>query len=223
MTNSDAGSSLRLLPFLCLGALLAGCDKLPAIGALSGPVDAGSLTESSYQSDFFDFTISFPSQWHALSGEDIREINETAMQVMAEDDPAFHREMQASADRTYYLAALFRDPIEAARGFNPNIVLTAEDIGGERVRTGEDYMRMARQKLQNIGEALKLGDEIRTGSFGGKEFHALSGSMTIGGMRINQFYYATIINDHALVFTLSYSDSTQFAAMQNVLHSITFD
>lgn len=209
---------------ICVSLLFTvGCDRInEAISAGKGPVDAGTLSDGSYTSDFFNFSLTFPQNWQSIDRQVIRETNEQMFQALTAQDPELQEEARSSMERTHYLLSVY-DPGRGGHGFNPNIVCVAEEVRSQRIRTAEAYLEKIKSDTQRLNLPLTFAGESRSGAVGNREFVAQGVQIQAPGVQVRQFWYATLIDGYALFFTLSYTNSAELAELQRALQSITFN
>lgn len=219
-------SFLPLAPtaaLLIAAALFSGCDQVKTKVAKAVPVDAGANSPGRYSSEFFRFDLSFPNHWQVLDPQTQREVNEAALSAITAQNPQIREEAEASAERTFYLLGLMRDGPGQSANFNPNLVCTAEEVASRGITKPEAFWKEVQGLLNESGLPITFPAEPRYGELGGREFYAAPLAMNMFGMSIRQYFYIAIVDGHALTFTLSYTDSSQFADLQRALKTIRFN
>jgi|GEM_PF-5634361 len=214
----------RVLTLLLLATLLSGCDqvKLPGSSASKGPLDAGMHSAGSYTSTYFDFSLNFPTHWQVVDKETMRHANEEAIRLISAQNPKGADELRKSMQQTAFLITLSIPPAHPGQ-FAPNIVCTAEEVRSRGVRTAEAYLRHSAQEMQKANMPVSLTGEPRAGKIGNREFVAQAGQFVVPGTRVQQYYYTTMVGDHALSFVLSYTNSQEFGELLRALQSIHFN
>jgi hypothetical protein len=211
--------TILLIVFL---ALTAGCDQSnKASSTRSGPVDGGTFSAGSFTSDYFDFSLTFPQHWQSVDRQAIRQAQEQFLTMLTSHDSQLQQEMRAGLERTHYLLAVAQ-PTPGPHGFAANLSCTAEEVRSQGIRTPQAYLDRMKGELQRLNMPLTFAGESRTGKVGNREFLAQGMQMQMPGLRLQQFVYITLIDDHALCFTLSYTNSTEFAELQRAFQSLNF-
>jgi len=171
----------------------------PAEGMLP---DSGSVSESVYTNDFFQFSYQFPKGWSVQEQTTKRYIMEMGKAIMSGGDPTRKAVLEVAEKHSYQLLAVFEHPFGAPVPFNPGIIVMAEDLSfAPGIQTAGDYLLRVKMALAPRHLELKILREPTDCLFGGKSFSRMDLSIeTSTGTVVYESFVSTLLGRNALAF-----------------------
>jgi hypothetical protein len=158
-------------------------------GEIPAEFDYGNWTDSTYQNDFFGFSITVPESWHITGKEEMAAAFQKVPEMdYAEDyvDTDEMKEMSKVYDRLVaglFTAKPYKTSEEAmANGsINPTISMSAENLSTLMITTREQYMELAREAIVKITHNTVIKSETNI-TIGGMEFTSLKMELNVDGV-----------------------------------------
>jgi hypothetical protein len=198
--------------------LLAGCAK-----KASEEIDFGVVEGSAYRNNYFNMKVNIPSEWSIQDREAQKNIMDTGLKTVLGDDKNLKALTKASELQTVNLFAAFKYPIGSPVEFNPNIICLAEQVRQlPGIKRGKDYHFHSKKLLQSSQMEVSFPEDIYTGQIDGVDFDIMPLQITYAGRIIKQKHYAAIMKGYALLLSLSFTNDTEEAELNEILKSITF-
>lgn len=219
----------RFFAFILVGMLLfVGCgktasDKVGSGAKASDEIDFGAVKNSTYTNKYFGLSVKFPPEWSVQDQESQKKIMELGERMVTQDDKNLQVALKAAELKMVTLFMVFQHPMGTPVSFNPNMTCIAErvsDLPG--IKRGKDYLFHIKNILNSSPVKCTFSKDMTTEKFGGREFDMLHNEIPIAGSKVRQKIYVTIIKGYALVFTVSFMNDEEEAAMDNVMSTITF-
>ncbi len=213
---------MKLLTCFLSAIVLLACNQPESIPE---DFDYGKIENGVYRNEYFKFTIPVPESWELQSKEQIEEIRKRGREIVAERNKDLAERVRASEVRSATLLTIFRYPPDSAQeGFNPSLILLAENIkGGKNIKKGADYLEQAKSHMLQSGMGFKISPEYASEKLGGRNFDLMETKNNYDGMEdVTQLYYATIDGDFALVALISFTTAEHEAELKEILHKIKF-
>ena len=183
--------------------------------------DYGTVKESAYYNDFFDFKLDFPEGWHVLDQSQQNQLMNQSVDLIADEDSK--KALDASLINVANLFTAFEKPIGTTIDFNPSILINAENLKNfPGDPTVEAYMVKAMEFMDQTGMDYKIISEQREVSIDGQKFLNTEIQNTIQGNTINQINYVTVKNGFAINMFLSYIEAEDKDVLQEVITSMKF-
>ncbi len=177
------------------------CSQLSFAQKNDKTLTYGSLTDSVYTNSFFGLKVNIPKGWAVQSSE----YNEKLKQQGKE---SFHAEgnkekaIDQSMNKSAVLLNTSRHEMGSPVDYNANFLALIENIElSPGIKKGSDYLFHAKKlMLEHSKLAYKFEPEFKPVTIGGTEFYLMDTKIENGNAIISQKYYATVINNYALVF-----------------------
>ena len=192
--------------FVCLGLGILLC-------ACSGSSEGGP---QEYRNQFFDFSLTVPEPW-GLVDEFIMEGLDFFMR-------SYEEELRIREPNTEVYSTLFalRYPIQRARQSPVTIYCHKADLRLLMgISSAEEYLQHARNRRLQLQDSDVQVGEIRKGTLGDHDFHALS--VIKRAIDTREIIFATVIDNHVLIFSIvNYRNNQEREAARQILDSIRF-
>jgi hypothetical protein len=193
-----------------------GSRKIPA------DFDYGNWTGSTYQNDFFGFSITVPEDWHIMEKEEMTAVRQSTPDADFVNKEKM-KEVAELADIT--VADLFsakRYTTEEAatkEGIsNTFIVARAENLPS-LITTREQYVELTRQVIVEISPNMVIKSETDT-SIGGMEFSSLKTELHVDGICIFQETLICLKSGFCLFFHLTWSDDSEKEQLDAIMATL---
>lgn len=204
---------LKLL-FITSLIVLLGCKRT----GLPKEFDYGQLENHVYSNEFFDFQMKVTEDWYVLSSEQEEELMQKGEDMVLDEE--VKQEMKASKVNTAQLLSLFANPLDSVTGFNPSLLLIAENLRGKDL---EDYLDETKEALEKMNMNYEVADgPYKHFDIGGEDFSLLDTEIDNIYMGVSQDYFVTEMNGFALMAIVSYEDELQRKKLMETLNSMNF-
>ncbi|HOX38490.1 MAG TPA: HEAT repeat domain-containing protein [Candidatus Brocadiia bacterium] len=217
-------TTIRLLAGLIVAALCMAAE----LAAAEPDIQTATQDGQRYSNAFLGMTFDIPEGW-AIADEKTRaKLLEQAFGQVAATDPFGKMNASASKARTKSLLLVSEKPIGTyMRGFNPSLILIAEDVGAfPGVASGKTYLEHTRKGMTKTNMPFKFSETFGEFAIGGEIFATMDGSAEVPFMGrklvVRQKYLSTVRNDYALGFIMSYTDESHFKMLIEALRSLEF-
>ncbi len=180
----------------------------------------GEMKDNTYTNKYFNLEFKVTEGWNIATKEELDEFTTSSNENAAEGDNALDPEKL----RVLALAMAAKYPMTYSEGLNPNINLLSENlklVTDVTIKNAEDYLTATKTAMEQAGMPYTFG-EITTEKLGNKEFKAFDLSMELEGFTLKQKQYVTLIKDHALIFTLTYTNDEEYKELSDILNTVKF-
>ncbi len=208
---------LRKLSFALLIAL-------PFIVAGGDKIDAGTVDNGVFKSDYFNFSMPLPKEWTVISPEQNKMLMDKGKKVIAGDDKSMQAALDDSVQTTINMITLFKHPLGSPVAFNPSIGIVAEKVSQlPGIKRGKDYLFHVTKLLQASKLNYDISDEIKTVKLGKMDFDVQEMKLSVRNLDIKQKYYSAIVKGYALGIVVSSTTPEDEKLIDEILSKISFE
>ncbi|MCL2696283.1 MAG: hypothetical protein FWE69_08165 [Clostridiales bacterium] len=173
--------------------LMAGCGG-------KGPRYAkGTVTETSFESEFIGLKFTVPEGYEMKSEEDLLELMAMSGEII------FENMNKETFD--YAMAASVQEMMVSAPDGLPNVSVIVEKLPNA-LKTTERYIDATIELMEGLDSISFSFGEVTTVDFAGKRYHKLSAVSTFYGMEMLQEWLLLKIGDRMVTITITYSADT---------------
>jgi len=192
--------------FISIAFLILGCGKIT-----SSQPDLGSFSGREYRNDMLGFSLDVPVTW-TIADENERKLAQEIALEQLYGNPELHP----------VLFFLYRNPQDTRHTTIYAYAANLKSLNG--ISTAEDYLHRLADMMGSDNPRITSG-EVYTGEVGGKTFKAMGISASFASETVkpvSQYLYATLLDEHALGFSITYSTANELAAARNVIQRLHF-
>jgi len=185
--------------------------------------DFGTIANNTYTNTYFGFSMAVPSGWNVQTSEEMKAMSNLGKELMAGEDKHFKKQIDAAEINVANLFTAFQFELGETTGYNPSVVINAENISKTPIKTGADYLNAARKTLARSQMSLQPTSSNERIVLGGKEFSYFSGTLDVQGIAVQQRYYSSVINNFSLNIVLNYQTEAELERLLEVLKTLQFN
>lgn len=183
----------------------------------------GTVTEDHYSNPWLKTELDLPANWNIQ--EDPIKAAVVAAGDQIKDQEALDTAVKSvEGGAVYNLLQVFKNPLENQTDFNPSLIMMVERIEGKGITDAVAYLEASRQVMEQrqmpMGFEQKLEADIDAVDIGGLEFAHLPIVIETSLFTINQDYYALMLDDKMLGFSVSWRDEAERIEMMNALSTL---
>lgn len=218
-------AALKALFLFISAAALTACNNTPVtpIAEIEG-FDYGTVANGKYSNKFFNLEMNIPEGWHVQDTEQMQGLVDKTKEIAKEEgDEIMTKSLNTADITTANLLMVFRSEVGTTPDFNPNFILTVENMQNHAwVKTGKQYLdntkKLMTQSKMNLTD---FSDGEKT-TLGGMDFYSMSYSQEVNGMKLQQTIMVTIKKGFAILLISSYDGSEQKEEIEKrVIRSIS--
>ena len=216
--------ALSLAFTACAGAGSSTLQASAEQATASASAYAESSGESTYTSNYFDLKVTLPGSWVMASEAEAEKIINVGTEMVAGDDEAMKKQMDASVRQSLPIMFASRYPMSGGRGDNINISSIAENVAAfPFVKGGADYFDNMKLIASQSATPIDFEDGYTTKEIGGVTFTTMNASITLGDIVIKQEYYATRLGDHVVSLISTYLTDEDKFMLDGIISTIEID
>ncbi|PZR20116.1 MAG: hypothetical protein DI539_11870 [Flavobacterium psychrophilum] len=193
---------------------LFSCNQKTTYEDIEG-FDYGNIKENTYINKFFNIEMAIPDKWVVQNTDEMKELMKFSKEKSGKNNKELDKIFKVAEITTANLLMVFRNAPGTTTSFNPNFVLSAENLQNNSIRTAKEYITQAKKTLESISEgktSITQPDyKIR---INGIDFDSLILKKTINNMAIEQTMLCTVKKDFAIIFIYSYDSADQKAEIE---------
>ncbi len=187
--------------------------------AAGGPDLSGELSDRVYKNKYFGLTLEVPKGWIISDRETQEATKAVGTEVVKSTDERKNKALQDSFKRETMLLQATKLPIGAMD--NAMFVIVANRQMSPAITAS--MVAEATKSAFSASPALKLLNDTRVETIAGRKFARLDYGININGEQKGKIlFYATMHKNYALTFSLSYSDESDLATLQQIVGSFKF-
>ncbi|MFN8298541.1 MAG: lipoprotein [Chitinophagales bacterium] len=203
--------------------LVAACNTKKGIPE---EFDYGKIENHVYRNSYFDFRITLPESWTVKSQEEMAALQKQGQDLVAGDNSTLKKTIKASEVNTATLLMTTKYPGQDQPD-NPNFIAVAERLSSlakaaNHIDNGKDYLEATKKLMAQSAMKFEQEGDIVKSDLSGQEFYKMTMKLDAGIAVLHQDYYATIINDFALAFVVTYVSDASKEELQGILNTIKF-
>jgi hypothetical protein len=181
-----------------------------------------TIAGNKFTNEFFNISVEKPEGWYAADNKEADAQRERGGEMIAGDDKNMKAMVNAAQQKTTPLFSFFEVPPGTPGKANSNIIAIAEDIkGAPGVKTGCDYLTLAKNLSAKSQVKIEFSDKCETKSINGTDFNFVDAQISMGSQTIKQRYFAMIRNEHAISMVQTFADDSGKAKVDKVLETVT--
>jgi hypothetical protein len=232
--NTMNKSTLFLFPLL-LAIWVFGCNNQSANDPEqeTPPVETpdpdpvlnyGFVDGNTYSNDYFGLKISVPESWTIQSREESALLENLGRQNSSQTGESQPASTPIEELQVIYLLVALQFEAGTAVDYNPGVQIIANNLSeSDTVVTGELYLQKLADQLSRFPNFTLAEGGISTATIGGKELATVEAETKVGEVSVKQSYFATVIKEYAIQFTISYTNDAEKEALMNVLNTTVFE
>lgn len=202
-----------LILFLITAFLSSACNK-----SSDTNVDHGFFEGNTYFNTGLGLSLSFPETWAVQSREVVKELSALGGDMLAGDNTALSSQQDNIDNNVTNLFYVFKHERGAPVEFNSNLYAAADNISTKPgIKSGADYFFHMKKIMQSSTLNYQLDETAGPKTISDVAFDILMVKITINNIAINQTFYAAKINEHILVFTLSFTTPEDQEQLESIL------
>jgi hypothetical protein len=179
--------------------------------------DAGEIVGKTYANKNFNFSVTLPGDWEIADEDFAQRLKKEGFNLSVETPKATSANVQSKLNAAVNRVQVLLTAYKASAETNQNAILrvSIEDLSSvPQVKDAVDYFDLMRATYRNI--KLPAGfkySETQAEKLGEMQFGFLDVSSGSSKKRM----YATVRGGHAVMFTLTYNNDEDLAALKSVL------
>src|SRR5690606_31893738 len=186
--------------------------------------DYGRYENGVYSNKFFDLEVFIDPNWSVQTTEQLDNLMKRGQRVIAGDDDNLKAAIDAADVNVASLFAAFKHGIGSPETVNPSIMIVAENVSSySGIKNGEDYLKKAKQLLNQGQFHVEFSDEIVQQKIGSVYFYKLEANMSILDKTITQELYAALIHGFCLSIAVSYNNESSREEVHEILENIKIE
>jgi len=186
--------------------------------------DYGQVENGIYTNSFFNCELALPENWVVQSNEQVNEMMQIGEDLFVGDDENMRRAIKASEINSAVLVVAFEYELGSAVEYNPNIVITVENLSNASgVKSGKDYLFHSQKLLSQSNMSYNhIDDSFEEEKIGGAIFYKMGANISIADIEVYQTYYSTVLNGFSFSIIISYAFEEQREELLNSVSSLMF-
>jgi hypothetical protein len=187
--------------------------------------DFGNIEENIYTNSFFNLTMTLPADWKLQSQQQTENLMKEGRKLVAGEDRNLENAIRATEINTANLIVLYQYELGTAVGYNPSLMLVAENLKfAPGVKTGADYLFHARKLLSQAQiQYDHLDEEFERVDINGQIFYLMNTHIDYLGYEIKQKYYSTILQGFSLNMIITYVSDDQKSELEQSIYTLTLE
>lgn len=190
--------------------------KSPEIPPVEVPADfLGIGTKNEYKNTFFDFSLSFSSDWKQVDDSLIETSRQVGLEMLKSEKEKVNKAFEASSKNEVVIFLLVKQKGEAMQG--PNL-----GIGVLKQSSSKITSQMVAVVTKNFfltNEKIKLTKDVEKVQINGTEFSTFSIS---NQGEIQQTLFTTIRKGYSITFVMSYTNSDERKSLDKLMEGLKF-
>ena len=210
-------------------ASVSGCNKTNSNPReIPKDFDYGTWAGTTYRNDFFGFFITVPEGWYIAGNDEMKTLNQEGYSLIEDalDRSEVEKIVRIAEITTANLLMVSPHSEEQAieqEVSNPNIVLSAENIGASGTQTDRaEYVSLFRQSLTKAIPGVVFKSKTNK-TIGGQEFTSLQAQFSTQGILVSQEYLFCIKNGFAVTFILTTLDDSEKPLLDDIMATLKWD
>ncbi len=184
-------------------------------------IDFGKFEESIYSNDFFNLNVSIPESWFVMDDESRIAMMQRSQKLVAGDNKNLNALINAADLQNLNLMTASENPPGTPVSSNPSFIIIAESIKhAPGIKRGSDYHFHTKKLMESSQVSVSFPEEIYETTIGNKTFDTMVIEIEMGGVKNFQKQYATIVNEYALLFAITYQDDAGLSKLEQILQTI---
>lgn len=213
MNTKTVTRRLGVLLMLLISPLVAADDS--ALTVVKG--------NNLYVNKYLGMQITKPADWYAQSAEEMIMLQNRGKDALAGDDKAFKAMLESSMESNLPVFGFFRYPPGTPGKLNQSVMSAAENIKlYPGIKSGCDYLFHAKQIISKGQIPYTFTEGCQETMFGKQKMGYIDATADIGGRKIMQRYYSTIIGNHAVSVIETYFDEDSKRSVNQVVKTLEF-
>jgi F0F1-type ATP synthase gamma subunit len=198
----------------------AGCGSRSDDRAIPADFDYGHWTDSTYQNDFFGFSITVPEDWIIVGKEDVETASQRGHEILGTSEET-RKQIKAAeiANAVLFVVAHYTaEEAETKEVFNTNVVMSVDNLSMLGI-TREQYMESIRQETVKAIPSAVIKSETNT-TIGGMEFTSWKLELDVDGNSVFIEMLICLKNDFTLTFCLTWTDNSEKEQLDDIMATL---
>ncbi len=197
---------------------------MPLTGAQAQTAYVAPTGGNVYASDFFDMTVTLPSNWTLSSKAEADNIMSVGGEELAGDNAELKEMTDLVRQKSLTIMFAFEDPAKTGKNSTGNLSMVAENVSEYPASLGpEDAIANMRALADVSATDVTYGDMITTRLIDGQPFSSVESTVVMEGVEINQIYLIARKGDHLITIIQTHlSEETKFL-LDGIISNIKLD
>lgn len=179
------------------------------------PVFKSSYTDGVFKSDYFNFTIKIPKDWHEISQEDVSGIRESSREILKQKSSI---KLPPKTNERRNLFSFSAKPL----GTDANSTIACNIQKKPTPQATALQLSKETEQVVRKMSFFTITKPTHTVKINGVDFVGLEGKGNLGGQDYGSTVYICIRKEYAVVFTIIYFSDDEKALLTESLNSIKF-
>jgi len=186
-------------------------------------VNAGTVSGSTYSSDYFGMSLTIPAGWSVYDARGRQMILDSGRHALNAPDKTMQDALNQTLDQAVNLITVSKLPQEQSGPDNAIFVCGAERMTGTDIKTGMDYLTAMKKLIQYATPpAPQVEEDVSSETIGGLRFGVLTLRYAGPAGAIRQKYWAIPKRDYTLFCISTYTNDDDRQLMSKTMSSIKF-
>ena len=180
------------------------------------PVFKTSFADGIFKSEYFNFTMQIPKDWHEISQDDVAGIRESSREVLKQNS---NIKLPPKTNERRNIFSFSLKPLGA--DLNSTIVCNITKKPSPQA-TALHLSKETEQLIRKVN-FYTVTKSTHVKKINGIDFVGFEGKGNLGGQEYGNFIYMCLRKEYALVFTVIYYTEEEKSLLTNAINSITFE
>lgn len=214
----------KRIPVLAVALVAAACGDSGSSSREATVASVAEVPASAVGTNSFGVSVVKPEGWYEMSDTEKGAVQDLGKEMIAGDDPALRRAIDAAKPTSHNLFAFFRHAPGSPVDFNPSVMAVTESLAlAPGVKTGSDYFFHMRRMLEKSGLNFSVTQEPAPYTIDGQSFDQAKTRVEMMEKQINQTVYMTRHDDNMVMFIQQWVTDEDLQATQAIVDSIKLD
>ncbi len=178
----------------------------------------GNIENHVYKNSFFGLQMSIPQSWIVVDQETTAATSKVGLDMFKSKNEKNNRALQDSVNNEVALLNVAKKPI----GSLGNAVFMMATRKQPSAAVTPSMLAEATKSALATSPGLKLTQGLRLRTIAGKQFALLDYTVTANGQTASIKFFATMVRNYSLTFSLSCADEADLPELQKIVESMKF-
>jgi hypothetical protein len=184
-------------------------------------MDVGILEDGIFKNEYFNFSMKVSSDWFIVN-DLIKKMSENRADSLLKNKDDAEELLAAIEENCTHLSIARHDP-QLMPFNNYSLICMSMNLGKSHgYNYSHEFMGFVKKEIKRTLINVNFYGDIQEAKFKGQNLSFIKYSMDVSGRTIFQEYFATLKNQYALAFVISYSNDDERAVLLETLLTTTF-
>ncbi len=178
----------------------------------------GEVKNTTYTNSFFNFSFDFPKDWYRLDDAEIKAVKNAGLDALKTEREKTNKAFEEATQKEVVIIALAQGDLGSGKGANIGVGVLKQP---NRQVPAEQVIVLTRDFLLT-NPKIKLIEDVRTFNLNGTRFSTMTLETNVNNLIFNQKLFTTMRKGYSVTFVLTYRDSEELKALENIFESLKF-